>query len=296
MPRRATTGRPGFPRRCRHGDAPCDQVLSAQHTCSSASCTTTGARTTPPCSRSPTCRRRAGTWRSANLGDLAAARERVPVWIQLRLSPDGADQPRRPELGGRHRPAQSRRRHRSDRLRAAGLQPDRLHQQRRGRHHARRYREHLQHLECHEQGSGSHNFRFGVQAQLRKFDHLTEVPPRGTFAFNGQFSGNPVADFLLGYCSTCTGAFGSSRSTYNSSTVAPFIDDNWNVSRKMTLQLGLRWEYPCAVGRGERPRRRVRSGERQDRLSPGAGESAAAARSARDQPGRFYGPGSWRRI
>ena len=58
----------------------------------------------------------------------------------------------------------------------------------------------------------SHNIRFGIQAQFRKFQHLTEVPPRGTFAFNGMFSGNPVADFLLGYCSTCTGAFGNSLS------------------------------------------------------------------------------------
>jgi len=90
---------------------------------------------------------------------------------------------------------------------------------------------------------GGHNLRFGIQAQWRTFQHLTEVPPRGTFAFNGQFSGNPIADFLLGYCSTCTGAFGSSRSTYHSPTVAPFIDDQWNVSRKLTLQVGLRWEY-----------------------------------------------------
>jgi hypothetical protein len=90
---------------------------------------------------------------------------------------------------------------------------------------------------------GGHSLRFGVQAQWRKFKHLTEVPPRGTFAFNGQFSGNPVADFLLGYCSTCTGAFGSSRSTYSSPTIAPFIDDVWNVSDRLTLQLGLRWEY-----------------------------------------------------
>ncbi|HEY1304360.1 MAG TPA: TonB-dependent receptor [Vicinamibacterales bacterium] len=90
---------------------------------------------------------------------------------------------------------------------------------------------------------GGHALRFGIQAQWRAFEHLTEVPPRGTFAFNGQFSGNPVADFLLGYCSTCTGAFGSSRSTYHSPTVAPFIDDVWNMSRKLTLQLGLRWEY-----------------------------------------------------
>jgi Carboxypeptidase regulatory-like domain/TonB-dependent Receptor Plug Domain len=90
---------------------------------------------------------------------------------------------------------------------------------------------------------GAHNIRFGLQAQFRKFQHLTEVPPRGGFTFNGQFTGNPVADFLLGYCSTCTGAFGSSRSVYHSPTFSPFIDDNWQVSSKMTVQMGLRWEY-----------------------------------------------------
>jgi Carboxypeptidase regulatory-like domain/TonB-dependent Receptor Plug Domain len=90
---------------------------------------------------------------------------------------------------------------------------------------------------------GRHNVRFGIQAQFRRFEHLTEVPPRGGFTFNGQFSGNPVADFLLGYCSTCTGAFGSSRSTYKSPTVAPFIDDNWQATDKLTVQMGLRWEY-----------------------------------------------------
>jgi carboxypeptidase family protein/TonB-dependent receptor-like protein len=91
--------------------------------------------------------------------------------------------------------------------------------------------------------TGHHNLRFGVQAQYRAFEHLTEVPPRGTFTFNGQFTGNVVGDFLLGYCSTCTGAFGSSRSTYHSPTVAPFIDDNWQISHALTLQMGLRWEY-----------------------------------------------------
>jgi len=90
---------------------------------------------------------------------------------------------------------------------------------------------------------GSHNIRFGLQAQYRRYEQLTEVPPRGTFTFNGQFTGNPVADFLLGYCSTCTGAFGSSRSFYTSPTFAPFFDDNWQATTKLTLQMGLRWEY-----------------------------------------------------
>jgi len=88
-----------------------------------------------------------------------------------------------------------------------------------------------------------HNLRFGVQAQYRKFQHLTEVPPRGGFTFNGLYSGNAIADFLLGYCSTCTGAFGNSKSNYTSPTVSPFIDDVWQMSSRLTLQAGLRWEY-----------------------------------------------------
>jgi hypothetical protein len=91
--------------------------------------------------------------------------------------------------------------------------------------------------------AGKHNIRFGVQAQYRKFQHLTEVPSRGSFTFNGLYTGNSIADYLLGYCSSCGGAFGSSRSDYTSPTVAPFFDDIWQVSRKLTLQLGIRWEY-----------------------------------------------------
>ena len=44
---------------------------------------------------------------------------------------------------------------------------------------------------------GRHSVRFGIQAQFRRFEHLTEVPPRGGFTFNGLFSGNSIADFLL---------------------------------------------------------------------------------------------------
>ena len=82
-----------------------------------------------------------------------------------------------------------------------------------------------------------------MQAQFRKFEHLTDNSTRGNFTFNGIFTGNSVADYLLGYCSTCAGAFGASAATYNSPTIAPFIDDNWQVSDKLNLQLGLRWEY-----------------------------------------------------
>ena len=115
---------------------------------------------------------------------------------------------------------------------------------------------------------GRHNVRFGIQAQFRKFEQLTEVPPRGGFTFNGQFTGNPVADFLLGYCSTCTGAFGSSRSNYSSPTFAPFIDDNWQVSSVADAADGPALGVPRAVAR-DRTTSKARStpAQRQDRLS-----------------------------
>jgi hypothetical protein len=97
--------------------------------------------------------------------------------------------------------------------------------------------------------AGAHTLRFGFQAEYRKVFMTTTTGARGTFTFNGRATGvansspHAVADFLLGYCSTCTGTFGSSDSTYTSPTFAPFIDDVWQLNRKMTLQLGLRWEY-----------------------------------------------------
>jgi hypothetical protein len=97
--------------------------------------------------------------------------------------------------------------------------------------------------------AGAHNLRFGFQSQYRKFYQSTPVNPRGGFTFNGRATGaannmtNAFADFLLGYCSTCTGQFGTADSNYTSPTFAPFFDDVWTVNNKLTLQMGVRWEY-----------------------------------------------------
>jgi outer membrane receptor protein involved in Fe transport len=88
-----------------------------------------------------------------------------------------------------------------------------------------------------------HTVAFGVQGQHRRFNHITEVPPRGSITFNGNFSGNAMADYLLGFCSTCQGAVGSSRSWYRSNTLGLFFNDEWRVTPRLTLTLGLRYEY-----------------------------------------------------
>jgi hypothetical protein len=96
---------------------------------------------------------------------------------------------------------------------------------------------------------GRHTLQAGAQLQNRRFFQITEVPPRGQFTFNGQFtgvSGNSIAsiaDYLLGYCSSCQGALGSSRSDYTDNTASFYVNDVFQVNSRLTVTMGLRYEY-----------------------------------------------------
>ena len=90
---------------------------------------------------------------------------------------------------------------------------------------------------------GNHTLKFGVELQHRRFFHITEVPPRGTFTFNGQYSRNAIADYLLGIPNQVGGASGSSRSNYRSNYIGAFLQEDWRVNRRFTLNLGVRYEY-----------------------------------------------------
>jgi Carboxypeptidase regulatory-like domain/TonB dependent receptor/TonB-dependent Receptor Plug Domain len=90
---------------------------------------------------------------------------------------------------------------------------------------------------------GNHTLKFGVELQHRRFFHITEVPPRGTFNFSGQYSKNAIADYLLGIPNQVGGASGSSRSNYRSNYIGVFAQEDWRVNQRLTLNLGVRYEY-----------------------------------------------------
>ncbi len=65
----------------------------------------------------------------------------------------------------------------------------------------------------------------------------------GRYVFNGQYTGFGYADFLLGYPSRVQ-LQGPSLPRYNRKTdTGLYLNDTWNVSSKLTLTLGVRWEY-----------------------------------------------------
>ncbi len=103
---------------------------------------------------------------------------------------------------------------------------------------------------------GNHNLRFGGDARLMLNNQSSPMP---TFSVgtNAAFtqanplvpsatSGDGLASFLLGYPSSLS-------STYNNFPAEGqhyygfFFQDDWRVTRKLTLNLGIRWEYESPI-------------------------------------------------
>lgn len=77
---------------------------------------------------------------------------------------------------------------------------------------------------------------YNVAAEYPNYEH-------GSFTFNGQYSGDPFADFLLGLPSTSAqGAPGSFATRNISSQWAAYIQDDWKILPRLTINAGVRYD------------------------------------------------------
>ncbi len=65
---------------------------------------------------------------------------------------------------------------------------------------------------------------------------------QGNFNFNGSYTGNDFADYLLGYGQGYTEDAVKSQGHWNNISLAAYIQDNYRVNNRLTLNLGLRWD------------------------------------------------------
>ena len=90
---------------------------------------------------------------------------------------------------------------------------------------------------------GRHAIKTGVLVRYGDPVLNTQNNQFGQYNFNGQYTGFAFADFMLGYPSQVR-LKGPALARYNRKTdTGLYVNDTWSVSPKLTLTLGLRWEY-----------------------------------------------------
>ena len=90
---------------------------------------------------------------------------------------------------------------------------------------------------------GNHNIQTGFQLVLGTKRQTAFSASNGEWMFNGQFTGNPIADYLLGDAQNFTQTSTETRPYVHYPIVSPYVQDRWKVTRKLTVTAGLRIEY-----------------------------------------------------
>lgn len=89
---------------------------------------------------------------------------------------------------------------------------------------------------------GAHQLKLGVSWALYTKAQDAFAAPQGLFNFNGYYTGNDFADFLLGYPNNYQEDAVHDKGQWNNVSWAAYVQDNWRVNSRLTVNLGLRWD------------------------------------------------------
>jgi hypothetical protein len=89
---------------------------------------------------------------------------------------------------------------------------------------------------------GRHQFKIGGSWMLYQKVQDWFQPTQGQFIFNGFYTGNDFADYLLGYAINYGEPAVQSTGHWNSVSTALYFQDNYRVNSHLTFNLGLRWD------------------------------------------------------
>jgi len=90
---------------------------------------------------------------------------------------------------------------------------------------------------------GSHSLKMGGTWQFSKTPVGSQINPadQGGFSFDGSFSKHPMSDFMLGRAASYSELDKLLMPSYDYPQLEMYFQDSWKVSRRLTLNLGVRW-------------------------------------------------------
>ena len=106
---------------------------------------------------------------------------------------------------------------------------------------------------------GTHSLKFGGEFRAMINDQQNPTSTSGNYTFNRAFtrrnanaadadSGNGVATLLLGYPSDTSFIPINPQLNYRNNYYGVFLQDDWRLSDKLTLNMGVRWDYESPLG------------------------------------------------
>src|SRR6185312_3325243 len=89
---------------------------------------------------------------------------------------------------------------------------------------------------------GAHQIKMGASWATYRKTQDAFATTQGAFTFDGSFTGNDFADYLLGFSQAYTEDAVKITGQWNNVSYASYIQDNWRATHRLTLTLGLRWD------------------------------------------------------
>jgi outer membrane receptor protein involved in Fe transport len=100
---------------------------------------------------------------------------------------------------------------------------------------------------------GRHTIKGGVEIRRDRIALAYINRPNGNFTFNGQYTGNAAADFLLGLPQQYRQASGDPNMDGHTWATSFYVQDDWRVAAGLSVQAGLRYERAAPfVERGDK--------------------------------------------
>lgn len=114
---------------------------------------------------------------------------------------------------------------------------------------------------------GAHTVRFGADVYRNRFSLRGDTNPTGSFTFSGSVTGAAGADLLLGLPSAFSQGAPGDAAYFHSTFIQPYIQDDIRVTRRLMLNLSLRYEANLPVSEQQNRLIAFRPGLKSQRFS-----------------------------